>query len=81
MRLGRMHLDIAFIASLGNLFGNGGLLSLLVETKIFSQATASEILQGKQYARGMRVIEISQETMYRLFFGAGASWLSSKIRN
>ena len=41
MRLGGMHLNMAFIASLGNLFGSGGLLSLLVESNIFSQATVS----------------------------------------
>ena len=36
MRLGGMHLLMAFIASIGKLFGDGGLLQLLTATDVYA---------------------------------------------
>ena len=78
MRLEGMHLNMAFIAILEILFGSRCLLSLLIESNLFSQATASRLLQDKQYVSGLRAIKIVQEAMYRLFFGAMESWMSKQ---
>ena len=51
MRLGGMHLNMALIAAIGKLFGDGGLWGLLTDTGIYAEATTRQMLQGKQYDR------------------------------
>ena len=57
MRLGGMHIIMAFIASIGKLFGDDGLLSLLIATYVYADATARQMLQGKQFNRAVRGIK------------------------
>uniref|UniRef100_UPI00358F875D uncharacterized protein n=1 Tax=Myxine glutinosa TaxID=7769 RepID=UPI00358F875D len=47
MRLGGMHLTMSFVASIGKLYGDGGLLSMLVDSDVYAPATAKLVLQGK----------------------------------
>ena len=53
MCLGGMHLTMAYIASIGYLLGDGGLLSIWGESDIYAEATARQMLQGKQYSRAI----------------------------
>ena len=39
-----MHLNMAFIASIGKLYGDGGLLSMLVDSDVYAPATARRML-------------------------------------
>ena len=78
MRIGGMHMTMALMASLGNLYGAGGLLSILADSTLFSEATANQILQGKQYSRGLRGIKIVHEALYRILFQAMERWLLDK---
>ena len=80
MRLGGMHTVMAFIASIGQLFSDSGLLSLLVESGIYAEASARQMLQGKQYARGVRGIKIVFEAMMRSFYSAFLTWLRQSGR-
>ena len=50
MRVGGMHLTMAFLASLGTLFGDAGLLHLLCDSDVYATETAKKMLQGKQYS-------------------------------
>ena len=65
MRLGGMHLLMAFIASIGKLFGDGGLLQLLTVTGVYADSTARLMLQGKQIARAVRGIKLVLEALSR----------------
>ena len=47
---------MAYIAAIGKLFGDGGLWTLLTATGVYAEATARQMLQGKQYDRGVRGI-------------------------
>ena len=67
MRLGGLHTAMALVASLGKIFGDGGLLSLLVESGICAEATAHQMLQGSQIARAIRGIKIVYEALFRVF--------------
>jgi hypothetical protein len=67
MRLGGMHLTMAFIASIGKLFSDGGLHNLLTGTNVYATATVAQMLQGKQYSRGIRGIRLVHEVMSHLF--------------
>ena len=48
MGLRGMHLLMAFIASIGKLFGDGDLLQLLTLTDVYAEATAHQMFQGKK---------------------------------
>ena len=80
MRLGGMHLTMAFLASIGKLFGDGGLHSLLTESGVYADATAQMMLQGKQLSRGVRAIKLVNEALGRLFLDALEAWLAQQNR-
>lgn len=67
MRLGGMHLIMAFLASIGKIFGDGGLHNILVSSDVYASGTATQMLQGKQYARGIRGIRLAHEALTHLF--------------
>ena len=47
MRLSCMHLTVAFVVSFGKLYGDSGLLSILVDSDVYALATAHLMLQGQ----------------------------------
>ncbi|KAG1651526.1 hypothetical protein GQR58_026968 [Nymphon striatum] len=67
MRLGGMHLTMAFLASIGKLFGDGGLYNLLTESNVYATSTVTQMFLGKRYSRGMRGIRLVHEGMYQQF--------------
>ena len=75
MRLGGMHLYMAYIASIGKLYGDGGLLSMLVDSDVYAPATARLMIEGKQVSRGNRGMKLMPEALYRLKkrFGRGCN--------
>ena len=52
MRLGAMHLIMAFLASIGKIVGDGGLQNILTSLYVYAAATVNQMLQGKQWLRG-----------------------------
>lgn len=74
MRLGGMHLTMAFIAAIGKLFGDGGLWGLLTGTGVYAEATARQMLQGKQYDRGIRGIQLVTEALLHLRNKSAEKW-------
>jgi len=70
MTLGRMHLIMAFLASIGNIFGDGGLHDILVSSEVYVSTTANQMLQGKQYASAIRGIRLAHEALTHLFLTA-----------
>ena len=77
MRLGGMHFNMAFLASLGHIYGDAGLLALLSDSDVYAQATARQMLQGKQYARGVRGIKLVLEALFRSFYNAMECWMET----
>ena len=75
MRLGGMHLTMTFLASIGKLYSDGGLLAILTDSDVYDQATARLMLQGKQYSRGVRGMKLVLEALHRLYFNALLYWL------
>ena len=67
MRLSWMHLTMAFIAGMGKLFSDGGLQNMLTVSEGYADASVSLMLQGKQYARGIRGIRLVHEVLFYLF--------------
>ena len=65
---------MAYIASIGKLFGDGGLQDILSSSGVFASSSTASLLQGKHYARGLRAIKIAYEAMMHLFLAAAASY-------
>ena len=74
MRLGGMHLTMAFIASIGSLFGDGGLRQILTGSDVYADGTVVKMLEGKQYARGLRGIKLVHEALSHMFFSAAEQY-------
>lgn len=87
MRLGMMHLIMAFLASIGKLYGDGGFLDILTSSGVYATATAQLMLQGKHYARGIRGVKVAHEAMTHLFLSAaetyakknGLPWIDDEV--
>ena len=70
MRLGAMHLIMAYISSIGKLFGDGGLQDILSSSGVFASLSTTALLQGKHYARGIRGLKIAYEAMMHLYLSS-----------
>ena len=74
IRLGGMHLTMAFIASIEKLFSDGGLYNMLTVSEVYADASVSLMLQGKQYARGIIGIRLVHEALFYLFLSAAETF-------
>ena len=74
MRLGGMHLIMAFVGSIGKLYGDGGLLDILTSSNVYASSTAQMLLQGKHYAKGIRGVKIAHEALTHLYLAAAESY-------
>ena len=71
-----MHLTMAYLACIGKLYGDGGLLSLLTESVVYAHATCRQIWQGKHFARGVRAMKLAQEAILEVFHTVANTWCS-----
>ena len=78
MRLGGMQLNMAYIASIGKLYGDGGLLSMLVDSDVYAPATARLMFEEKQVSRGNRGMKLMLEALYRLYQEAFWAWIQQR---
>ena len=69
---------MAYLASIGKMYGDGGLFNILTESDVYAEGTARQLLQGKQLARGVRSIKLVSEALFRLFWKAMQSWLEQQ---
>ena len=76
--IGGMHLNMAYIASVRKLYGDGGLQSMLVDSDVYAPATARLMLEGKQVSRGNRGMKLMLEALYRLYQEAFWAWMQQR---
>ena len=74
-----MHLNMAYISSIRKLYGDGGLLSMLVDSDVYAPPTARLMLEGKQVSSGNRSMKLMLEALYRLY--QEAFWASMQQRD
>ena len=53
MRLGGFHTQCCFISSIGQLWGDGGLRDILIDSGVYASATVDQMMSGKQYKRAV----------------------------
>jgi len=78
MRIGGMHHLMAFIASIGKLFGDGGLMQLLTVIGVYANDTTCLMLQGKQIVRAVRGIKLVLEALSHLYLTSAEAWAKSE---
>ena len=88
MTLGAMHLIMAFLATIGKLYGDRGLQNILTSSDVYSSATANQMLQGKQYAHGISGVRLAHEALTHMFLTSAEAftsknslpWLTDEIK-
>ena len=68
----------AFMAAVGKLWGDAGLTDLLVNSGVFGPCTVAQILQGKQFNRGVRAITLVFEVFAEMFLENFLKWQNSR---
>ena len=62
IRMGQFHIALNYFAVIGKMFRDSGLLDLIIESDIYGCSTASHLLQGKTYNRGVRCHKLVMES-------------------
>ena len=75
IRMGGFHKVLNFLA-VSKMYDNSGLEDLLIELDVYASGTASHLLNGKQYNRGVRAHKLVSEAFFRLQWSEFLSWLS-----
>ena len=76
IRLGGFHIALNYLAVLGKRFENSGIEDLLIESGVYGSNSASALLYGKHYSRGIRAHKLVIEAMLRLQWKAFSDWLN-----
>ena len=84
-----MHLIMAFLASIGKIFGDGGLQNILTSSEVYAAATVNQMLQGKQYARAIRGVHLAHEALSQMFLTSAVAfaiknslpWLTNETKH
>ena len=74
LRLGGFHTLCTFIASIGKLWGDGGLRDMLVDSELYAGCTADMMLMGKQFKRAMRGLTLVYEALCALLLRSFFDW-------
>ena len=70
IRMGGFHIILNYLATIGKMHESSGLREILVESGVYSEVTANQILSGKQYNRAVRGHKIIYEALYRMLLHA-----------
>ena len=81
IRLGGFHIALNFLSLLGKMFCSSGLEDLLIESSVYAAATASAVMKGKSYNRGIRAHKLAMEALFRLMWDAFIRWYASHARD
>ena len=54
IRMGGFHIALNFMAVIGKIFKDSGIEDVLIESGTYGSNTATALLQGKSYNRGVR---------------------------
>ncbi|CAG2186814.1 unnamed protein product [Mytilus edulis] len=77
IRLGGFHALSCFIASVGKLWGDGGLTDLFVDSGVYAAGTVDQMLSGKQFNRSVRGLTLVYEATMSLWLSSFFDWCGS----
>ncbi len=74
LRLGGFHTLATFIASIGKIWGDGGLRDLLADSGVYAPNTVDQMLSGKQFNRAVRGLTLAYEAFSQLWMESFLEW-------
>ena len=78
IRMGGFHIAFNFLAVIGKMFEDSELADLLIESGVYGFNTASNLLKGKSYNRGIRGHKLVMEALMRLQWQEMHKWKSER---
>jgi hypothetical protein len=63
-----------FVASIGKLWGDGGLKDLLIESSVYAVGTVEQMMTGKQFNRAVQALILVYEALSSLWLSAFFEW-------
>ena len=78
IRMGGFHIALNYLAVIGKRFQDSGLEDLLIESNTYGSSTASALLKGKSYNRGVRAHKLVMEAMLRLQWQSFGNWIQNE---
>jgi len=75
LNLGGFHLICNFMSIIGKRYEDAGLKDILIESGATAEGSASGILSGKHYNRGVRAHKLMYEALMRLVFQSFPDWI------
>ena len=74
LRLGGFHIAMNFLGVLGQHFADSGVTDLWIDTGIFNECTANQMMQGKFWNRAIRGHKLMHEALSRLLLEKFRQW-------
>jgi hypothetical protein len=74
LRLGGFYTMSCFVASIGKLWGDGGLKDLLIESSVYAAGTVEQMMTGKQFNRAVRALTLVYEALSSRLLSAFFEW-------
>lgn len=81
IRLGGFHIALNFLSVIGKHFQDSGIEDLLIESGTYGPNTASSLLHGKTFNRGVRGHKLLMEAMLRLQWKAFTEWHANQFED
>jgi hypothetical protein len=75
LNLGGFHLICNYMSIIGKRYEDAGLKDILIESGATAEGSASGILSGKHYNRGVRAHKLMYEALMRLVFHSFPDWI------
>ena len=75
IRTGGFHIALNFLSLLGKQYAQSGLEDLLIESGVCAAGTASVLMLGKSYNRGIRTHKLTIKVLFRPLWKAFLDWL------
>ena len=77
IRMGGFHIALHYLAVIGKMFRDSGLLDLIIESDIYGCSTASHLVKGRTYNRGVRCHKLVMEALSRIQYQELCKWIST----
>ena len=77
IRMGGFHIALHYLAVIGKMFRDSGLLDLIIESDIYGCSTASHLPECKTYNRGVRCHKLVMEALSRIQYEEVCKWIST----
>ena len=73
--MGGFHISLHYLVVIGKMFRDSGLSDLIIESDIYGCSTASHLLKGRTYNRGVRCHKLVMEALSRIQYQELCKWI------